>query len=80
VTIRKTNNHDVMETTLIAQLAQMVDLKLEFAHFIWGLIAVVMFFLRSELHKIHKFMEKSDARIDGHENRITKIETKMEDL
>lgn len=34
-----------METTLIAQLAQMVDLKLEFAHFIWGLIAVVMFFL-----------------------------------
>lgn len=75
-----------MDTTQIIHYAQMVDFNLELSHLFWGLIAVVLFFLRNEMSKVYKFMEKMDAkydridsRVDNHENRITKVETKLEE-
>lgn len=75
-----------MDTTQIVQLAQMIDFQLELSHFIWGLIGIVLWFLRNEMSKVYKFMEKMDAkydridsRVDNHENRITKVETKLEE-
>ena len=65
-----------MDTTQIIHYAQMIDLEL--SHFIWALIAVVAFFIRSELSKIHKFMEKSTSTLENHSTRITKIETKLD--
>ena len=65
-----------MDTTQIIHYAQMIDLEL--SHFFWGLIAVVLFFVRQELSKIHKFMERSDARHNDHETRLTRVETKQD--
>ena len=65
-----------MDTTQIIHYAQTVGLEL--SHFIWGLIAVVLFFVRSELSKINKFMEKSTSTLENHGTRITKIETKLD--
>lgn len=61
-----------MDTTQIVHYAQMLDLEL--SHFFWALIAVVAFFIRNELSKIHKFMEKSEVKTQSHDTRITKLE------
>lgn len=60
----------------IYQYAQVIDLEL--SHMIWaGLIGVIGFFLRNELSKIHKDIQKLDGKVDENTVDIAKIKTKL---
>lgn len=57
-------------------LAQMIDLEL--SHVLWALVAVIGFFIRRELSKIHEDIKKLDDKVEVNTIDIVKIKAKLE--
>lgn len=54
----------------------MIDLEL--SHLLWGLVAVICWFIRNELSKVNKELSRLDENVRRNTIEIEKIKTKLE--
>ena len=57
-------------------LSQMIDIEL--SHILWALVGIIGFFIRNELSKIHKDIQRLDGSVQRNTIDIEKIKTKLE--
>lgn len=60
----------------VMHLAQMIDLEL--SHILWLLVAIIGFFIRQGLNKIHDDIKKLDGKVEANTIDIARIKQKLE--
>lgn len=57
-------------------LAQMIDVEL--SHVLWALVAVIGFFIKRELSKIHEDIKGLSERVESNTMDLVKVKSKLE--
>lgn len=62
--------------TAYAVLAQMIDVEL--SHLLWALVAVIGYFIKRELSKIHDDIRVLSERVESNTMDLVKVKSKLE--